>query len=149
MDSLPIDWFTAMLSKPKTQGPGTRKSVFNDWTSWTNIKGILINCGQMGGIYPTWKPFIIKEINQFLGLYVLDSINISPRMEFKFRTQDEDLVNGNNLFSPLFDSDVNRQFKQFGTVFAVQEPILSIPSRNIAPNYKIDPILLHIIKVAK
>ena len=52
-ESLPIKWLMAMLSKPKVAGPEKRKTVFNDWTSWSNAKGILANCGVIGGMYPT------------------------------------------------------------------------------------------------
>jgi len=74
-----------MLSKPKVAGPEKRKTVFNDWTSRSNVKGILANCGVIGGIYPTWTPFNIDEIEQFIGLYILNGLNISPRIEYKFR----------------------------------------------------------------
>ena len=55
-----IKWLMVIISKPKIAGPETRKTVFDDWTCWTNAKGILGNCGVIGGMYLTWKPFDIK-----------------------------------------------------------------------------------------
>jgi len=43
----------AMLSKPKVAGPEKRKTVFNDWTSRSNKKDILANCGVIIRMYPT------------------------------------------------------------------------------------------------
>ena len=34
-------------------------------------------------------------------------------------------------------------------MFAVQDPLLPIPSRKLAPNRKIDPMLLHILESAR
>ena len=145
-ESLPIKWLMAMLLKPKVAGPEKRKMVFNDWTSWSNAKGILANCGVIGGMYPTWTPFDIDEIEQFVGLYILNGLNISPRIEYKFCPQDEDPVNGNNLCSAMFGSDAERRFKQFRALFAVQDPMLPIPNRRLAPNHKVDPLLLHMLQ---
>ena len=136
----------AMMSKPRTNGPEKRKTLFDDWTSWSNAKGFLGNCGKIGGMYPNWTPFSIKEIQQCFGLYILNGLNISPRIEYKFRSQDEDPVNGNNFCSYVFRSDSNRRFKQFRALFAIQDPMLPIPSRKHAPNHKVDPFLLHMLK---
>lgn len=83
-ESPPIKWLMAILSKPKTNGPEKRKTLFDDWASWSNAKGLLANCGKIGGMYPNWTPFEIKEIQQFIGLYILNGLNISPRIEYKF-----------------------------------------------------------------
>ena len=100
-----------MLSNPKVAGPEKRKTAFNDWTSWSNAKSILANCGVIGGMYPTWTPFNIDEIEQLIGMYILDGLNTSPRIEYKFCPQDEDPVNGNNLCSAMFGSDTERRLK--------------------------------------
>lgn len=42
----------------------------------------------------------------------------------------------------VFGRDADCRFKQFRALFAVQDPVLTIPSRKIAPNHKIDPMLL-------
>ena len=50
--------------------------IFEYWTSWTNAKGVLTSCGEVGGLYPTWKPFIISGIKQFIGIYISNGISI-------------------------------------------------------------------------
>lgn len=42
----------------------------------------------------------------------------------------------------VFGHDTDRRFKQFRALFAVQDPVLAIPSRKISLNHKIDPMLL-------
>jgi len=144
-DSHPLDWVMALLMKRRRRFSDPKRSIFEDWTSWTNAKGILGNCGEAGGLYPTWKPFSISEIKQFVGIYILNGISISPRIEYKFRSQDVDPVNGSDLCNVAFGRDADRRFKQFRALFAVQDPVLAIPSRKVAPNHKIDPMLLQML----
>ena len=75
----------------------------------------------------------------------MNGVSISPRVEYKFLSQDDDPVNGSNLCNRAFGSDATRRFKQFRSLFAVQDPILPIPTRKIAPNHKIDPLLLQML----
>ena len=76
-------------------------------------------------------------------MYILDGLNTSPRIEYKFCPQDEDPVNGNNLCSAMFGSDAKRRFKKFIALLVVQDPVLPIPNRRLVPNHKVDPLLLH------
>lgn len=61
-----------------------KRSIFDDWASWSNAKDILGNCGKAGGVYPIWKPFSISDIKNFVGIYILNGISISPIIEYKF-----------------------------------------------------------------
>ena len=141
-DSHPLDWLVAFLKKPNGRG-----TIFNDWISWTNANGILTNCGAVGGLYPTWKPFSIKEIQQFVGVYILDGLSISPQIQYKFKSQRQDPVNGNDLCYQVFGSDAEKRYKQFRSLFVIQDPMLPIPNRKLAPNHKVDPLLLRMLKV--
>ena len=75
----------------------------------------------------------------------MNGIIISPRVEYKFLSQDVDPVNGNNICNRAFGCDAERRFKQFCALFVVQDPILEILSRKIALNHKMDPLLLQMI----
>ena len=99
----------------------------------------------VGDAYPTCKSFTIDEIKKFIGVYILNGISISPRVEYKFILKDVDPVNGNNLCNRAFGRDEERRFKKFRALFTVQDTILEIPSRKTAPSHKIDPLLLHIV----
>ena len=94
--SSPIEFFESFL-------PVYEKHIFyhkttvGEWTTWTNTKALLENAGQEGFPYPDWKPFTVREIKQFLTLFILQGLLPSPRIEMKFSPQMEDPVNGNNL----------------------------------------------------
>ena len=111
IDSHPVDWFYAMMTREvgSTEKRKKAKTLFQDWTSWTNAKGILTNCGQAGGQYDNWEYFRVSEIQQFIGLIILNGISISPRMEYKFKTQQEDPVNGNDLYASVFGANGEKQ----------------------------------------
>ena len=83
-----------------------------------------------------------------VGLYILNRICISPRIQYKFKTQDEDPVNGNDLCSAVFGSNAEKRLREFQSLFAVQDPMLVIPPCQRAPNHKVDPFLLQILQSA-
>ena len=43
--------------------------------------------GVQGGCYPTFIPFSYQEIEQVIGLYMLQGLNPSPQVEMKFFNQ--------------------------------------------------------------
>ena len=51
-DSHPLDWVRALLTKRLATNNSAKKTIFSQWTSWTNTKGILANSGVVGGLYP-------------------------------------------------------------------------------------------------
>ena len=46
-----------------------------------------------------------------VGLFVSNGISMSPQLEWKFKTQDEDPVNGSNLSHTVFGNNATRQLK--------------------------------------
>ena len=91
----------------------------------------------------------MSEIQQFIGLIILNGISISPRMEYKFKTQQEDPVNGNDLCASVFGANGEKRYRQFCSLFAIQDPMIQIPDRKYAPNHKVDPLLLHMLRTFK
>ena len=147
-ESHTIEWFDAMMTTGFTQVAGKlkRKTVFSSWTAWTNAKAVLGNFGDIDGQYPGFTSFKIREVRRFIGLLILNGLNVSPRLEYKFKNQDQDPVNGNNLCASVFGSNAAQRLKEFRAAFAIQDPMLPIPPRKEAPNHKIDPLLLHMQK---
>ena len=129
----------------RTEKRKKAKTLFQDWTSWTNAKGILTNCGQAFGQYDNWEYFCVSEIQQFIGLIILNGISISPQMEYKFKTQQEDPVNGNDLCALVFGANGEKRYRQFRSLFAIQDPMIQTPDRKYAPNHKVNPLLLHML----
>ena len=81
VDSTPQDWFNAFL--PLYDGtsrfPEREKAgcFSHKWASFTNKKAVQMGAGVQGGCYPTFVPFSYKEIERFLGLYMLQGLNPS------------------------------------------------------------------------
>ena len=80
----------------------------------------------------------MKEIKQCLGLLILNGLSISTRVEYKFKSQDYDPINGSDLVHASFGSNAENIFKLFKLLFAVQYPMVNVPSRKRAPNHKFD-----------
>ena len=144
-ESHPIEWLDALMTTGFTQVGGKKKrnTLFSQWTAWSNAKALLGNFADPDGQYPGFKNFKIQEIRRFIGLLILNGLNVSPRMEYKFKTQQQDPVNGNDLCSSVFGSNAAQRLREFRAAFAIQDPMLPIPSRKVAPNHKVDPLLLH------
>jgi hypothetical protein len=140
-DSLPIDFFEAFMPLfPNQYGPKTHPSV-SLFTTWTNRKAILTNAGPGGDWYHEFRPFTVKEIRQFLGLKIFHGLSPSPRVEWKFKTQRDDPVNGNDYVSDAFGPGAERRLKQFKAFFACQDPALAVPDRKKDPIHKIRPMV--------
>jgi hypothetical protein len=140
-DSLPIDFFEAFMPLyPNQYGAKTHPSV-SLFTTWTNRKAILTNAGPGGDWYPEWSPFTVKDIRQFLGLKIFHGLSPSPRVEWKFKSQREDSVNGNDFICNAFGPGAERRLKQFKAFFACQDPALAVPDRKKDPLHKVRPMV--------
>ena len=96
------------------------------WTSYTNTKAIMENAGEIGnsnGLYPDFVPFTCKELRQHIGVRILHGICPTPRLEMKFRSTQEDEVNGNNFVKQCLGSNATRRHKHFRRffVFSLQQ----------------------------
>ena len=119
----------------------------DQWTAFTNMKAFLAQAGH--NIYlDDFKPFNATETKCFLGLLLLHGLCPSPRISYKFRNQEKDPVNGNDLVSEAFGANAEKRYKMWKTFFAVQDPRKETPSTKTHPNFKVDPFLHHIMKVS-
>ena len=66
-------------------------------TAWLNMKAMIDNAGKWGGKYADFIYFTKFELMSRLYLYLLHSISPSPRLDMKFKSKAEDLVNGSTL----------------------------------------------------
>ena len=142
--SHPSDWFLALLSDKRLPGQSNHIISLADWTSYTNTKTMLINAGQLGGIYPDFKPFSPQEVKQFLALYILQGLSPSPKVKLKFKHQYKDPVNGNNMCHKVFGRNGDKSHKMFKALFTCQDPMKLVASRKTHPNFKIDSFLAHL-----
>jgi hypothetical protein len=140
-NSLPIDFFEAFFPLfPNQYGAKTHPSV-SLFTTWSNRKAILTNAGPGGEWYREWRPFTMKDVRQFLGLKIFHGLSPSPRIEWKFKSQRDDPVNGNDFVCNAFGPGAERRLKQFKAFFACQDPALPVPDRKKDPLHKVRPMV--------
>lgn len=90
-------------------GNGYSETLFSKWTSWTNAKSILANSALDS--YGKFEPFTIAEIKSYVALYILNGLNISPRIEYKSKSSIDGPVNGSDLCHDAFGSNAVRSHK--------------------------------------
>ena len=137
--------FVESLLRTDLTGGDKQRTLFDDWTSWTNAKAILGNVGR-GGVYQSFSPFSVDEIKMFVGLYCMNGLNISPRLDYKFQPQESDWINGNDVVSNAFGAGAVQRHKQFKYLFAVQDPMVAIPDKKKSPNHKVNHMFAHMLK---
>ena len=83
-----------------------------------------------------------------LGLIVLNGLSTSPRVEYKFKSQNDDPVNGSDLVCASFGENAMKRYKLFKLLFAIQDPMIPVPSQKHAPNHKVDHFFSHLLNVS-
>ena len=146
IQSRPLQWFMAAMKTDQRGASGKRKSLFELWCTWSNAKAMLMNAGEEGSVYPTWKKFTVAQIQKEVGLHILNGINISPRIEYKFRSQSNDPISGNDLCANAFGENAELRHREFKCFFSIQDPLVATPSRKTHPNHKVDHFFQHINK---
>jgi len=146
-DSHPAEWFGALLPDSVAPSDGKNGVCLDQWTTFTNLKAFLAQAGTK--IYSgTFTPFTTPEIKRFIGLLLIHGLSPSPRVSYKFKAQDQDPINGNDLVNESFGSNAEKRYKQWKSFFGVQDPRKELPSTKTHPNFKIDPFLFHMQKVS-
>jgi hypothetical protein len=90
--------------------------------------------------------FTVKEIRQYLGLYVLNGLSPSPSLDKKFERNDK------ANFNPFVNANVGganpqKRLKIFKAYFGIQDPDKEVPPRKDSPLFKVLPIIKQIRKI--
>ena len=94
--SMPWDFVDSFIPfKENKRIPERDHFSFEKMTRWTNNKAILSGAGST--TYHDYKLFTARKIRQHFGIYVLNGIQPSPRVEYKFKSQRQDPVSGNDF----------------------------------------------------
>ena len=104
LDSHPVHWFDAFLPVKNKRGDNSyTMSNFSieNALSWTNTKAQMMNAG-LGGKYDDFTNFSLMELMKHIGLYLFHGLSPSPQVEMKFRSSQEDVVNGNDFIHRAF-----------------------------------------------
>ena len=120
---------------------GKEMFLFTQLCWWTNLKATLTGAGQGGTCYTDFKPFMPSEIQQHMGLYILQGFAPSPQVEFKLKPQRVDRYNGNDFVFHSFGPNAECRHKHFKAFLACQDPAIDPPSKKKFPNWKIWPMI--------
>ena len=108
-NSPPVAWLDA-FKKSEGDANDYSASIISKWTSWSNAKAILGNIG-LGGQYDNFEPFTVSEIKKHIVIYIFNGLNISPCVEYKFRSSNDDPVNGSDLCHDSFGKNASKRHK--------------------------------------
>lgn len=151
-DSHPVEFVDAFLPVYDKKRGVNRRTKYTTSVEvlckWSNAKAILMGMGT-DACYPKFKPFDVKEFEKHLYFYYFNGLNPSPRVQMKFKTNDDDPVQGNNFINRVFGSGAGRRHREWKCCFATQDPLVTPPSRKTHPNWKIDPFLKHVQEVSR
>ena len=137
-DTTPAEYMEVFL--PKKTNPYSRKGEdfisMSQITKWTNMKAILANTGT--DCYKDFKePFTPDEIQAHLGLYLLNGVSPSPRVEWLLNPQNKNPIHGKDFVYHGFKSNPQRRHKHFKAFFSCQNSTINPPPRKKYPNWKI------------
>ena len=150
-DSDPFQWFNAFIPFKKSSVQARRDGGFTigEWTRFTNLKALLSNAGTGGTVYKDFVPFTTFELMKHIGIYFLNGVSPSPRVEMKMQPQTVDPFNGNDMVYNSMGPNSERRHRHFKCFFSLQDPRIAMPSKKIHPNWKIEPLLKQAFRVSK
>ena len=100
-------------------------------------------------MYPDFTPFTNDALRQHISIYMIQGLDPAPQVSMKFKSQQEDDINGNDFINRPLGPGAVRRHKHFRRFFATQCPVKASPSRSSRPNWKIDPFLAWINSISK
>ena len=98
---------------------------------------MLANAGPGEIIYPDFKPFTLEEVKKFIAIYILQGLSPSPKIRQKFKPQQEDPVNGNNLCHKVFTRSGEKRHKIFKDFFSCQDSMKIKPPKKLTATSKL------------
>ena len=77
------------------------------------MKACFAGAGIGGTCYKDYTPFTVEELRKHVGLYVWHGLSPSPRVEYKFHSQEQDILHGSDFISNSFGRNSERQHRHF------------------------------------
>jgi hypothetical protein len=140
-DSLPVEFaevFIPMFTNPVKDKDGVNHISMQDMANWINIKAYKSFAGEATCSDLSYV-FSIKEIRQWLGVYILNGLSPSPSIEKKFDNNDP--ANYNHIVdADVGGGDPVRRLKMFKAWFTCQNPDkVPVPPRAESPLFRVLP----------
>ena len=82
-------------------------------TKWANMKACLAGAGKGGTCYKDYKPFTVDELRRHVGIYIWNGLSPSPRVEYMFCSQEQDILHGSDFINTSFGLNAKRCHKHF------------------------------------
>ena len=76
-----------------------------------------------------WYVFYARELMQKFGIYLLQGLAPSPRIEYNFNPQCRDRIAGNDFVYNSFGSNSERRHKHFKEFLAFCNTMIKAPSK--------------------
>jgi hypothetical protein len=136
-DSHPVefaDTFLPMFANPEKDGNSDPFISMESMAKHTNTRAEQAFAGE--STYQEWHGRCsVKELRQYLGLYLLNGLSPSPSLEKKF-----DKDNKAN-YNPFCDDNIGpnplRRLRQFRLFFGCQDPMKPVPEKSVSPLFKV------------
>ena len=80
-------------------------------------------------------------------MYILNGLNVSPHIEYKFKSLADDPVDRSDLCNLMFGMNSAKRHRVFKFLFTVHDPMLPLPSQKLAPDNKVDHFFSHLLTV--
>ena len=120
-----------------------RNFPLNNWLSG-KPQSLFFGSSNLGDQYPDFKIFSTDEIMQHLDIYLLNGLYPSTRIEMKFKTSEEYLVNNNDLCYTIYGgSYAGHRHKEFKWFFASVNPMVPNSPTTTHQNWKVGTLLKH------
>ena len=118
------------------------------WCKYTNQKAFFANAGTEL-CYPDFVSFTPREIERHLGVYFINGLNPSPQVKMKFRSQEQDPINENDLVWKCMGPNAKGRHRHFKAFFSIQDPMKPVPSRKENPLHKVSYFLRWIQQISQ
>ena len=116
-----------------------------DLMKWSNEKSIAMGMGDT--YYPNCVLFTMDGFERHLYLYYFNGLTPSLEIQMNFKPRSFDPMQGNNLLHKKIGCNAVRRHKGFNFCFSCQDQWKPIPTRKLYPNWKLYPLLNHILSV--
>ena len=126
-DKRPEEYAEILQPINKNMQGGKERLPFRQLKDWTNLKASLADVGKDGSFYRDLKEFSTNEIRQGFGLYLLQGLCTSPRVELKFCSQQQDKVHSNDFVYRSFGRGAERRHRHFEVFLSCQYPRITPP----------------------
>jgi hypothetical protein len=150
--SHPMDWFTVFMpmtpdmnwedpAVANVKGNCTTKFAVSNRTGYLNAKAMLCNAGAPGHIFAgKFKPFKNKDIQQMIGVYIINGLAPSPQLTQKMQSQVSQPTHGNARIAAVLGTGWQQKHRSFRHFFASQDPLMAPPPKSLCPNFKVNEL---------